>query len=274
MTTPANIENLKNIPEEVEEFWQRIRLIICKGEVINDVWNYDYEATFFKIRFLYFNHNWKNSIKMLLDEVLESVREALSDFEEITALYTKKINYVDEKPTFNGFMIQSGFDHPGTFRPKVSNGFIDITLDEKVKCKNELKEELLYYERNITELLEQTFENRNEKGSSLRLKTGLSVDEIATLFLILNDYDDKGKRILNYANKTQLFKTIAHVFETPNSNAISVRSINTKYYSSDQIQFLDFWIEKFHNLSLSARRAHQETLSKADKPGMKRKKIK
>jgi len=141
-----------------------------------------------------------------------------------------------------------------------------------------LLQELIRIKSRLQKIKERTNKpsdtSTNLDGTAIKkIRTNLSVDEIAVLFKILNEFDDaeKSKKMLKeYPNKSELFRHIASAFSSIKENNLSEKSLDSKYGSNDQSASAEFWIAKFIELSEAAKRMAHSLNTKKDKPRNKK----
>lgn len=106
-----------------------------------------------------------------------------------------------------------------------------------------------YYGCAINQILEYIAEHEAKVSAALnpvkpyaKIKTNLSVSQLAFMFRALFD-----NKIIPASNKTELFKTIAEVFQTKGKDDPSKNSIKNKFDTPDT-NAVEFWDEKFLHL--------------------------
>lgn len=84
--------------------------------------------------------------------------------------------------------------------------------------------------------------------NSKKVKTNLNVDELAILFKILNEYDQSDKKIIqDYNSKRELHNAVISSFTTK-TDIIGLNSYESKDNSIDQLNAVEFWVNKFRDL--------------------------
>jgi len=86
---------------------------------------------------------------------------------------------------------------------------------------------------------------RQSKQPQYKIKTKLTVPQLAYLFRALND-----NKLIDVTNKTELFKFIAEAFQTKGSDDLSWNNIKNKF-DTPEFKAVEFWDEKFLHLRQS-----------------------
>lgn len=125
---------------------------------------------------------------------------------------------------------------------------------------HELKEDLLAaeeYSKTYNYTDEVTILPKKEK-----VKSTLTVPQIAVLIRILNEYDPAGlKRVMpkyGPGEITKLCNIIVNSFSSLRMSDISANSIQSKYYSSEELEAVDYWVDKLRELRIGALNLRQD----------------
>lgn len=95
-------------------------------------------------------------------------------------------------------------------------------------------------------------EKNSETANRKKIKTVLTVDELAYLFKALLD-----SKLITHDNKNDVIACAVENFESKNQANISSGSFNSKFYSPSQ-KAIEFWIDQFDKLAKNAIRDMQK----------------
>jgi predicted metal-dependent hydrolase len=96
------------------------------------------------------------------------------------------------------------------------------------------------------------FSTQTQQEPKNKLKTNLTVKEIAYLFRVLND-----EGIIDAKHKTDIFNFIAENFSSKQKEDVSVNSIKNAFDTPD-FNAMDFWFEKFIRLRDNVKKDKQK----------------
>jgi hypothetical protein len=251
-----------NIPEEVQNFYKRVQLFHTGSQFLGSFKNYfyDYKSCIFQIKFLASTDKWSRPILLFLkDDALPSILLAIENLDNIIGGITKKNRYVNGHLSLPSFL---NGDNLLKYDP--------VSQKERAQIREDLRIELDYYVSNLNEIISSS--EINNSTSNPKIKTDLSVEELAGFFKILNEYDDRSpKKILkDYPTKRDLHYAVISSFSSAQAQDISLNSYETKYNSTDITAALDFWIQKFKTLNILASILQNDLLNKPDKAIKKR----
>lgn len=268
------ITNQQSMPEEIRSFTDRLTILSNGVRYLDELIGYDYTGIVIKIKFLAVDPHYKTAINLFLQSTAIPIIDHAYDIkDQIIAGITKKAKYA--KPTGIQALQLYGNNNSTPYLPDEFIGYDRVTNEDILHAKDIFLDELTYYSHHLKPLVKDNFEAipQGNSGRS-KIKTNLSLDELAMLFKILFEYDEVGsgkKKILQvYEIKRDLHRAVSDTFITTGSDEIKLTTYENRYSTGDQIDAVDFWVDKFLTLKLSAARLKQDLIDKEDKAKAKK----
>ena len=264
----------KYISEEIQSFLDRLTVLSTGTKCLDDITNYDYTGIVIKIKFLAVAPLYKTTIiSFLKSTALQIIDHAFENSNQIIAGVTQKAKY--GKPTGIKAMQLYGSFNPTHHIPDEFMGYEPVTEDDILYAKSAFLSELTYYLNHLKPIVIDTDDDTPADNAIVKkIKTNLSLDELAMLFKILNEYDDAGvqqKKILQgYKIKRDLHRAVTDSFVTIGSDEINLVTYETRYGTAGQVNAVEFWSRKFLSLKKSADRLEQDLTNKRDKTRVKK----
>lgn len=265
--------NSKKIPDEIQSFIERLNFLTCGTKHLDELIDYDFRTITLKIKFLGFDPGYKTTvINFLRSTALPIIDMAYELFDQIIGGISLKAKYgpltgIKKLQLYGNEYSSESFqrDVPSEFK-----GYEPLMDEDIMYAKERFREELDYYTEHF-KLLVSEQQMAQPPGISIvgKIKTNLSLEQLATFFKILNQYDEPKnaeKKVIPRHSVTKLCDTIAQSFSSKGSENINPGTLENRYHSGEQILAAEFWVDKFKSLHISATNLVQELISKEDKP--------
>jgi hypothetical protein len=243
------------IPQEVQDLTDRLKFLSCGTKQLEELFDFDYIKTAIKIKYLLNDPVYKDSVRIFLTDT------ALPIIEETYEIFSQIIAGISFKKSYN------------------NSSELDKTTDEDLGyASDRLREELNYYLFHFKLKVDIVPESRLESipiTKNNKIKTNLSIEELAALLRILKEYDkgeNGNKKILKDSEtNTGLFNDVVDSISSIQMNNIKASTLSNRYYSTELIKDVDFWIEKFGELKKGATRLRVNLVNSPDKSKNKNK---
>ncbi|HRE52538.1 MAG TPA: hypothetical protein PK339_14025 [Flavitalea sp.] len=261
------MENQNNIPEEVNALIDRLYFLEHGTKNVEVLERFDFKTAVYKIKFLASQPAYKMAvIEFLKSSFLPGVKFASEIFGQIIAGITHKEKY---GPPSQQKLIDMGYSlyqDRGNLPQKVFLGYEQVEDEDIIYAKERFSEELDFY---IEQLGPLVTEGSGVVTQRDKIKTNLSVEQLASLFKILNQYDEPDKpekRVIQQHTITKLCNSVAQSFASKGTENINPGTLQNRYHDGSQLQAAEFWVDKFKSLQIAAANLVQDLTDKEDKP--------
>lgn len=277
------MENLNNdlFPIEVQNFIKRLNFFECGSKYSNELYDFEYIPTVLKIKYLCGLPNYKDIIVPYLKfTALPIINNAYDMFDAICmGINFKGERLTDEEKNSSLAEYYKFQNIKHDLHYKDFEKFVILDKEESSNCRNRLHEEFQYYFKHLEPIAEgyDSINSSQIKDEKLnKIQTNLSIEELAVLFKILNEFDgtSKGQKkiIKDVKYKRDLHKAVVATFSSVEEANIKFETYENRYNTNDQFDAVEFWVKKFRALAIATGLLNDKLLSTKDKSVKNKKK--
>ena len=277
------MENVNNdlFPIEVQNFIKRLNFFECGSKYSNELYDFEYIPTVLKIKYLCSIPNYRDIIVPYLKyTALPIINNAYDIIDAICMginLKGERLTQEEKNSSLGEYYKLQNLKHDLHY--KDFEKFVLLDKEESSYCRDRLENEFQYYFQHLEPIAEgyvsiNPSEIKDEKSN--KIQTNLSIDELAVLFKILNEFDDtsKGQKkiIKDVEYKRDLHKAVVATFSSVEEANVKLKTYENRYNTNDQFDAVEFWVNKFRALAVATALLNDKLLAAKDKSVKNKKK--